>query len=191
MLPPTSPTGSASVPGDETPPPEKARRPTTPGDRTRLLLVKGSLALILLGMLVVGRRNGIWPVINWPMYARLFEAPPPVASEMRVDVVTADGRRTPFMMREIAPTGEHKEVAAIFHCTQTAPDPSVRARCTRAINALAQRAVPGRDIAAIEMWEVEWNVDVRALPPLDRDRPDAQRLVGRIEPHGMTEASSR
>jgi hypothetical protein len=185
-----SPPASPDPPG-ETPSPAVAKQPAARGKRTRLLLVKASLALILLGMLMVGRRNGIWPVINWPMYARAFEAPPPVATEMRVDVLTADGRRAPFMMREFAPTGEHKEVAAVFLCSQQNPDPSVRAQCARAIDALARRSVPGQEVAAVEMWEVSWNTDVFALPPLDRDRPDAQWLVGRIEARDAAKVSTR
>lgn len=146
-----------------------------------LLLVKAALVLILIGMIIVGRRNGIWPVINWPMYARLFEMPKPVASELRLDLVMADGQRKPFMMREIAPIGEHKAVAAMVHCTQTTEDPSVQERCSRSIEALARRKVaPDRAIRAIEMWEVQWDIDVLALPPLDRNHPDKQRLIGRL-----------
>jgi hypothetical protein len=152
-----------------------------------LLLVKGSLVLILIGMIIVGRRNGIWPVINWPMYARLFEMPKPVASELRLDLVMADGLRKPFMMREIAPIGEHQIVAAMVQCTQTEEDPSVRKRCIRSIETLARRKVaPDRAIRAIEMWEVQWDIDVLALPPLDRNHPDEQRLIGRLYPQRLS-----
>lgn len=168
-----------------------ARRPPSPGDETvRLLLVKASLVLILIGMLIVQGRNGIWPIIDWPMYARLFEMPGPVVSELRLDVVTADGQRQPFMMREIAPTGEHQIVAAMVHCTQTEEDPAVRTRCAQAIHALARWAVPEGDVAAVEMWEVQWEADVLARPPLDRDRPDAKRLIGRLETPDHTEDAS-
>lgn len=152
-----------------------------------LLLVKASLVLILIGMIIVGRRNGIWPVINWPMYARLFEMPKPVVSELRLDLVMADGQRMPFMMREIAPIGEHQIVAAMVHCTQTEEDPSVQEQCSQSIEALARRKVaPDRTIRAIEMWEIQWDIDVLALPPLDRNHPDKQRLIGRVYPQRMS-----
>lgn len=136
-------------------------------------------------MLIVGKRNGIWPVITWGMYARLFEAPDPLVTELRVDVVTAGGERRPFLMREIAPTGEHQQVAKMVTCTQQEPDPARRAQCAAAIEALARWAVPDRPLAAIELWEVDWKADIRALPPLDRDAPSAERLLGRLPLQGL------
>lgn len=176
----STPTSRLSQPSDS----EEA---DTPGgrlnkvDRYRLTLLKLSLLITLVGVATIGDRRGGWPVISWPMYARLFEMPATPVWEYRLGVVTDDGPSRTFGMRELGAAGEHQIIEAMVVGAAAGNDAEHYEQYVAAITSLAHEAVPGQSPHAIEIWVYQWDADVMALPPLDRHRPDERRLISRIE----------
>jgi hypothetical protein len=147
-----------------------------------LRLTKVSLALILLGMSVVGRRTSPWPIITWPMYsASRKPIPPPTTFEVELRAVDDTGRAHKLAPADIILAGREKVAArAIIEAFDPATPQPLRDAQRRYLAGVVLRRLPDARTVAIEGWRTEWEVDPFKLPPLDVHNPSRSFVFGRF-----------
>lgn len=151
-------------------------------ERIRLFLAKAFLLFVILGLLVVEKRKGAFPIVNWQMFSYLLSPfPESTTSEFEFHAITADNRKVILNIYPFYPFGREIVARGIVHGAFS-PEKNAEQQYEyqRALWAMVNRAVPGRNINEIEVWRTEWEVDPLATPPLDLNNPTQRVLVGRL-----------
>lgn len=148
-------------------------------DQKQLQLIKIALLVILVGLCVVGRSIGAWPIITWPMYDRRTTSfPQPRASGIELRVTTRAGGVHKLTRVDFFPMGRTRVAERAMKSAFDDSDPKLlHAYRTFLIN-VVQRVFPAEELDTIEGWRLEWTVDPLALPPLDRARPVREVRMG-------------
>ena len=148
--------------------------------RTQLALI-----VILLGLLVAGRRISLFPIMTWPMYStRTTPYPGPLASRLELRVID---RATGSVVARLDPaelvSAERDEVVPAVIREAEGEGGLDAAPAHRAyLLHLARIALPGMELDSVEAVRTEWEVEPLGIPPLARDRPVRHTLRGIVHP---------
>lgn len=156
--------------------------PLGSGSRRGLWLTKTALLVIGVGLCTVGRRLAGWPIVTWWMFSTVAPTfPPPHTSGLELRVVASTGdvhRLAPWEVLSMERTD------VVERAIERAFDDGDEARrnADRAyLRFLVERRLVGVDVEMIQGWRLHWKVSPRALPPLDRDRPVREEVLGAFE----------
>jgi hypothetical protein len=139
-----------------------------------LWLTKAALLVIVIGICVVGKRLTLWPIVAWPMYSTYApKYPPPTAEIEQLRVVSETDEVYRFLPADLLSFERHKTVQRLIKEAF-----SDRAKQRQTLTELVAHNLPGVEIKKIERWQLEWQVDPLALPPLERNRPDREIFLG-------------
>jgi hypothetical protein len=130
---------------------------------------------LLLGLVLVlslvGRGSDLWPIRTWPVYGTVRpRVPGPTYSTLEVRARTPGGRTYTLRSEDLVEMSRSR--IADLAIDGAVHDPRDRVYLAR----LVQRAI-GAAVDFIEIWKIEWRVDVRAVPPLDAGRPSSERRL--------------
>ena len=151
------------------------------GERWRLRFTKVVLLMILLGILLIGRRRKAWPIVNWSMYShKVMTYPEDTTDALHLEIIVDAGRRVRLDMHDFFPPGMSNVAEVIVERSFAVDSVIDQAEYRDALQAMVGRALPGQRVSAIEAWRFTWDVNPLALPPLRRSQPAERRLVGRL-----------
>ena len=140
--------------------------------RRELQTTLAVLLLILTGLCAVGRSTRFWPIVTWPMYStRTTAFPASHASDVELRVITADSRLLRVAPRVLFPMGHEKFLKRIIENAYTRDEGSDRAVTREWLAAVLQDYLSEGDVQMVEAWEVVWDVEPLAVPPVRRDQP--------------------
>jgi hypothetical protein len=160
------------------------REKGTPEEDIELRRTKAALLIILLGIGVVGRRRAGWPITTWPMYSRRETTfPPSLASAVELRAISRAGevyRLAPYylFLRGTAAAGIAQQAIELAFVDGDRQ----RRKANRAyLTGVVADTLPGVDIAKIQGWRHEWTVEPLAQPPLDRNHPSREFMLGSFD----------
>jgi hypothetical protein len=161
-------------------------------DWARLWFTKAALFIFLLGVCFVGHRRGAWPIVYWSMYSKqIIPFPKDKFSAFKLEAVTTEGERLSFAMSDFYPAGREIIAENLVKCAFQDADLEKQNRCGESLKALITRAASGRELVAVEGWEITWEADPLSNPPLNRSQPIERLLLGRIELSGLPAGGER
>lgn len=165
-------------------------------EKRNLLLIKIALILILLGLVIVGKRIRLWPIVTWSVYST-YEAEYPQAwiqenqntsykyqasvSSNQLRAITKNGEILTFFPGDLLPvdrdTINKKLVKNAFDDIY-----SHKEKARETLIDIIQKHYPDIKIKTIEKWKLDWkNIDILSSPPLDHRKPSQKTLVGTFE----------
>lgn len=155
-------------------------------DQARLRRIQLVLAILICLVAVAGRRYSTWPFIAWPVFCTWDGgAPGPSHSLFEAVVVDRDGRTHVLAEgRDVFPM-DRKEILrrAVRYTFEVNPHQDAwRAYLIELVSLTLKDVKP----VVIEGWRIDWDVDVTALPPLQRESPRARVKLGAVELNGST-----
>ena len=160
-------------------------RPESERNMRTLRLTQLALAVVLLGFLLAGRSFKPFPIVTWPMFSTLTSPyPGPVASQVDLRVVDSSTGRVRARLNAAELVSLERNLVALEVIEHAFLDEDLSwARTHRAyLLRLVRIALPGVEIDSVEAWETAWEVEPLRLPPLTRDRPARQTLLGVVHP---------
>ena len=148
--------------------------------RPGLRLTQAALAAVLLGVVALGDRPAVWPLVQWSMYSGSDAKPPPTSAERHeARYVDADGRA-----RALSSAGllsyESFKFADLALRRAARDDPAGGGEWRQYVAhliAFQDGTAPDR----VEVWRVRYDVDPFAVPCLDRDRPAEEERLGEFD----------
>ena len=150
-------------------------RPVRPTPRVReprrMALASWLLIGLLAGLSLIGPRPDLWPLLTAAVYTDIYPKPHPTTNqEWDLLVVGKDGERRVLEPHQLWGQGRAFEARYLF-AEAARPDQPKIDQYRRYLLGVARTAFPDLDVAAIEVWRSEWDVEAMALPPADHDRP--------------------
>jgi hypothetical protein len=148
--------------------------------RGRLLVVLVLLAVLLAGLAVAKRRSDFWPLVSWPVYDDVTpDGPDPTESLLEVRARDVKGRTHVLRVEDLVEAS--REQLADLALEGALEDEAGRAYLGR----LVDRRVD-EDVERVELWELTFEVDPDAVPPIDLDDPlsERRRVVIRADDDG-------
>jgi hypothetical protein len=137
------------------------------------------LIVILLALCVVGRKTQFWPIMTWPMYSTLTsQFPTSEASIVELRVVTHDGQVLRITPRELFPKGHDKLSKWVIQDAFSGEVESRALANRRWLASAVRDRFPHTDVKSVEGWKIVWDVNPLAIPPLNRDVPAQEVLLG-------------
>ncbi len=159
-----------------------------PADDVRVLRRFECLLVVLVLLLVAAHgRDGAWPFIVWPMYARGYPPPPGLVSETELRLVSRDGAVMRLLPADLF---THVEIDLGRRITVEAftEQPSAAAY-RRVILRRLRPLLEARGVVEIEGWTLSWTPQPTAVPAFDLARPEQEILLGRMRvPNDVTSA---
>ena len=123
--------------------------------------------------------------MTWPMYStRTTAYPGPVESRVGLRVIESSTGRVRARLDPVELVSMERDVVApavIQHAFLQGNSASARAHRAYLLR-LVRLALPGVEIDSVEAWQTEWEVEPLGVPPLTRDRPARQILLGIVHP---------
>ncbi len=155
-----------------------------PGSVRALRRTQLALVLIILGYAAVGRSFKLYPITTWPMYSRRT-TPYPGQLQSRFELRVIE-RATGQLVARLDPVDlvsyeRNVAPAVIRHALGSGDSASLRAHRAYLLR-LVRIALPGVEIDSVEAWRLEFEVEPLELPPLWRERPAGQVLLGVLHP---------
>ena len=147
-----------------------------------LQLTKVSLLIFLVGICVVGKRKRTWPLVSWNLYSgysERFHPPKPSVSAVELRVYTTTGAlhivKPEHLLTFPRDSLSHSIVAGAFDDT----DVSVRDASRRYLmNAVSNLVRTKSEIKTIQAWELSYQVEPLAVPPIQSQAPTAEVMLG-------------
>jgi hypothetical protein len=147
--------------------------------RKELLLIKVALLFIGLSLCIVGKKIDTWPIVTWPMYSSdTVEFPPTRAAVVQLRVTSGRGDLYTLAPWDLFPM-ERAVVAerVIEHAFDDSDGPLRNAHRAYLVN-LVKRRLSNAEVKTIQGWRLHWDVDPLRLPPLERNHPLQEVLLG-------------
>jgi hypothetical protein len=134
------------------------------------------LVILVAALALVQRSSEAWPIVTWPVYSQLvLDTPAPTREALEVRVRTASGRVVVLRQEDlIEPSRNAIADMALAGALDRADE--------RAYLVKLSRIAVDEPIESLEIWRVIWRVDIRAVPPIDADRPMAQQRLATFHP---------
>lgn len=151
--------------------------------------IKIILLIVGLGLLVVGKRVILWPLVNWPMYSD-WRTPFPESSRDIVElrIINDSDQMQRLLPSDILPFDRKNVAELLIEQAFFEGDTQSRRHNRAALTEILQSDGRFQDARTVQAWRVQWTVQPLSLPPLDRDSPRQETLVGSFE---MKDALSR
>jgi hypothetical protein len=144
-----------------------------------LLLTKRALAAIVLGLVVVGRRNDFWPLTNWGMYSRKpIKYPAPTATAVRVRLVDSTGQSRLVAAHEIWGIERSPIALRSFVGAFNAETHDGRVAHRMYLVHLLDTAFPRARVQQVQGVRMTWSVEPAAVPPLLLTSPQSEEVLG-------------
>lgn len=144
-------------------------------DRLRQALAVGVVVVCVAAMIVEDKRTFAWPAVTWPMYS---DRPMPYPPDSYVGKLyfAADGLGGGFWVRPSDLWGADRySVTKDMISRSLDPErPDGDAHRLAAIDLIRYKY--NRTVSHVEIWELRWDVDYDASPPLIFDEP-ADRVL--------------
>lgn len=148
------------------------------------------LGLILVAFSLIGRRNAAWPIFLWEMYSLDSDRyPPPTFSVVQLRVTDDNGQLHRLSASDLLAPDQHKLPQQAVEGAFAGQDLATQARYRRFLAVVAEQAVGTSELRCLEAWRLTWEVDPLAVPPLVREEPAQEQLVGRFAPRAGESAA--
>ena len=129
------------------------------------------ILLLILALAWAGRRPDYWPIVTWPVYRKVRPAVPgPTHKAVEVLARTRGGTAHVLRRGDLVEWSRHR-------IADQAIAEAVEREDARVYLAELVRRALGEEVASVELWEIEWAVDIAAVPPFDRNDPATRRKL--------------
>ncbi|MBE9062485.1 hypothetical protein [cf. Phormidesmis sp. LEGE 11477] len=145
-----------------------------------LLLIKVSLAFFLLGISVVARRETTWPIISWILYSGYtarFRPPEPTASALELRAYTVDGDLHIVKPEQLLSVPYDSLSYDIVEQAFTDDDIDVRDASRAYLTGAVSKQIDAQ-IETIQAWTLSYPVEPLEVPPIQRQFPAAEVMIG-------------
>ncbi|MDJ0843611.1 hypothetical protein [Crocosphaera sp.] len=152
-------------------------------DNTRhnniLKITKIALFLFILGLPIVAKRITTWPIMTWAVYSTYSKGfPDSTASIVEVRVHSKSGESYVLKPSDIMPRGRTRIAKAVLNYAFESDDPNLATANRTYLAQTIPRILNRTDIESVEYWQITWDVFPLNVPPLDRDKPSSENLLG-------------
>ena len=129
------------------------------------------ILLLILALAWAGRRPDYWPIVTWPVYRKARPAVPgPTHKAVEVLARTRGGTAHVLRRGDLVEWSRHR-------IADRAIAEAVEREDARVYLAELVRRALGEEVASVELWEIEWAVDIAVVPPFDRNAPATRRKL--------------
>lgn len=165
-----------------TKPSSNSSEPQQKQARQSLKLIKIILLVFALGICVVGKTKMTWPVVAWTLYSGYsprFRPPEPSVSIMELRVSTTSGERLIIKPEQILSLPRdslsHEIVEQAFKDTES----ELRTESRKyLLNAVSKYINTNSEIEAIQGWQLTYKIEPTTVPPIQRQAPDQEVMLG-------------
>lgn len=148
-----------------------------------LWATKVILAILLIGLLGVGRRIAYWPIMTWSVYGLYSKGPPPAeVSRVELRVLTETGETEIIRSSDFFPLGHDGAAETIISQAFEAEEESLRRANRVYLSDQIERMLTPQKITEIQAWRVYWQVKKDSVPPLDNETPTKATSLGQFAP---------
>ncbi|MBC8106957.1 MAG: hypothetical protein H7Z14_10235 [Anaerolineae bacterium] len=147
-----------------------------------LFLTKSALAMMLLGLAVVGRRNAFWPLVNWGMYSKKpIHYPAPTATAVRLRIVDSTGQLRLVSAHELWGVDRLPIAMQSFTGAFDAETADARAAHRGYLVHLLDNIFPAIHVKQVQGVRLTWSVEPMAVPPLILAAPERESILGTFD----------
>ncbi|MGF1459203.1 MAG: hypothetical protein ACFBSG_09270 [Leptolyngbyaceae cyanobacterium] len=147
-----------------------------------LLLTKFALAILILGICVVGKRESTWPITTWALYSGYsarFRIPEPTVSEIQLQVLTADGNAHLVKPELILSLPYDSLAHSVVEQAFLGEDPRVKTASQRYLaKEIGKIEAIQAEIDEIQAWKITYQTYPLQIPPIHKDNPQSRDMIG-------------
>jgi hypothetical protein len=163
-------------------PREPTDSPLSRADRTIVRLAQGTVVAVMLALASAGRSNVPWPLVAWPVYGTIQpQVPDSTHSVLEVRFRDEDGTADRLRVRDFGQFSRANIANDVLEGSVEEPYPRFIAEDRAHLARLVRLARPRAAFDSLQIWQIEWRVDLTRWPPLDFDRPHDERLLVTFE----------
>ena len=140
-------------------------------ERRHFRRMQALVLLLILALAWAGRRPDYWPIVTWPVYRKVRPSVPgPTHKAVEVLARTRGGSVHMLRRGDLVEWSRHR-------IADRAIAEAVEREDARVYLAELVRRALGEEVASVELWEIEWAVDIAVVPPFDRNHPATKRKL--------------
>ena len=148
----------------------------------RLNFIKAILLILVLGLPIVGKRVTFWPLVNWPMYSNWRTPfPEPSRDMVEIRVLSESGQVQRLLPSDIMPFDRKNVAEILIERAFSEENTQSRTHNRIALLKLLESNPNFNNAKTVQAWKLRWFVEPLKLPPLERNFPEAESLVGTFE----------
>ena len=166
---------------------------SNPNALKALQLTKISLLIFLLGICLVGRQESTWPIVSWILYSgysERYRSPKPFVSAVELRAYNATGKLhivKPEQLLSIPYDSlSHSIVEQAFDDADADLRDASRRYLMRAVSNLIRA---NSEIKTIQAWKLTYAVEPLAVPPIQRQVPTAEVMLGSFSEENLIESN--
>lgn len=148
----------------------------------RLYSIKIILLILLLGLPLVGKGITFWPLVNWPMYSDWRTPfPEPSRNIVEIRVLSKSGQVQRLLPSDIMPFDRKNVAEILIEKAFSEENTQSRVHNRVALLELLKSNPAFNNAKTIQIWNLQWVVEPLKIPPLERNAPEKESLVGSFE----------
>lgn len=148
-------------------------------DKNSLMIMKITLFILILGIAIVGKRQTTWPIITWSVYSTYSKGFPDSKTEaLELRVYSKSSDLYVLNPSDIMPRGRVRISQEILQYAFESYNSNLTNENRVYLAQTIPRILKDIDIESIECWKLIWKVSPLSVPPLHREYPDKEILLG-------------